>query len=169
MAVYPVLYSGQRFTSGVATSMQTVYAAKTADTSRASTTSITADPELQADVTTNADYIFHMLIRYSGEPAGDMAVMISGPTGSTGVWGGNIHRTTDANSFDATDTIRTPIGSQRNIGNISIGTSMIINIIGRLKTSTTAGVLSFDWAQVTSNATATVVSADSWFSLSRIG
>jgi hypothetical protein len=169
MSVYPTLLAGQRITADLLNSMLPIHAAKSADTSRASTTTITADPELQVPVEANADYIFHALIRYSGSTAGDMSVIFTSPSGSTGVWGGNLYETTATLATDPQIATRTPLNSQRDIGCISSSVSMILRISGRIRMGSTAGTFSFDWAQVTSNATATIVSTDSWLMLRRIG
>jgi hypothetical protein len=169
MAVYPNLYAGMRADADLLTSMLPIHAAKSVDTPRASTTTIIADPELQVAVEANADYMFEMMIRYSGLNTADMSVIIAGPSGSSGVWGGNFISPLSETSAEGTkSSIRTPIGSQRDIACISTSTSMIIMISGRLKTAATAGTFSFNWAQQTSNATSTVVSADSWLMLKRI-
>lgn len=170
MAVYPNLYAGMKADADLLTSMLPIHAAKSVDTPRGSTTTITADPELQVAVEASADYRFEMMIRYSGSPDADMSVIIAGPSLATGVWGGNfISPLTQTSAEGTKSSIRTPIGSQRDIACISTSTSMIIMISGRLKTAATAGTFSFNWAQQTSNATSTIVSADSWMELRRIG
>ncbi len=169
---YPTLYSGQRFTASLATSMLPITAVKTADTSRASTTTASADPELQVTVEANGDYVFHACIRYSGETAADFKMQFTTPGGGSdsGVWGANYMvdvALTDDESVKS--SIRTPLNSSRSIACISPSTSMMIMISGRIRMGGTGGIFSMDWAQNTSNASATVVSADSWMSLTRVG
>jgi hypothetical protein len=149
-------------------SMLPISAAKTVSTSRASNTTATADPELQALVEANAQYEFTAYIRYSGDPTGDLKCAFTGPASSSGSWGARTMDTAATTSTGASQAIRTPIGTTKSIGNISTSAPQTFNVQGRLITSSTPGTFSFDWAQDVSNATATVIESDSWMMLWRI-
>ncbi|MEV1049673.1 hypothetical protein [Streptomyces sp. NPDC049887] len=143
-------------------------ALKGSSTSRASTTTVTADPELSVDVEANAEYVLDAYIRYSGSTAADITIQFTGPSGSSGSYGGYMLDIGETVEAGAKRSIRTPINSARDVGCISTSTAMVMLIKGRLIVGGTAGAFSFDWAQRVSNGTATVVESDSWFSVRRV-
>jgi len=165
---FPQIFAGDLLDADLLMSMLPISARKSVSTSRASTTTATADPELQVQTAANAEYGFAAYIRYSGGQTGDFKCTFTGPSGSSGSWGARTMSTTAAAATDASDAIRTPLGTTKAIGNISTTAGQIINVQGRLITSSTAGTFSFDWAQNTSDATATLVEADSFFILWRM-
>lgn len=168
MSQYPVLYAGQRFTAAVAASMLPLDAAKTASTSRASTTTTSADPDLQITVAASAEYVLEAYIRYSGFNGGDLKFRFTAPGTPNGSAGARTMELADTAATDASSALRLPFNADKSIGCISTTTAQVIQFRGRLITSSTAGTFSFDWAQDTSNATATIIEADSWMSLRRI-
>ncbi|WP_425244858.1 hypothetical protein [Streptomyces sp. NEAU-NA10] len=168
MSQYPQIFAGDLLDADLLMSMLPIQARKSVSTPRASTTTATADPELQAQVAANAEYGFAAYIRYSGDQTGDFKCAFTGPSGSSGSWGARTMSTGATLATDSSDAIRTPIGATKSIGNISTTAGQTINVQGRLITSSTAGTFSFDWAQNVSNATATVVEADSYFILWRL-
>lgn len=168
MAQFPQIFAGDLLDADLLMSMLPIAARKTVSTSRASTTTATADPELQAQVAANAEYAFAAYIRYVGGQTGDMKCAFTGPSGSSGSWGARTMSTGATLATDSSDAIRTPIGTTKAIGNISTTAGQTLNVTGRLITSSTAGTFSFDWAQNTSDATATSIEADSWFMLWRL-
>lgn len=166
--VYPTILAGQKLTASLLSSMQPLWAGKTASTSRSSTTTATADPELALTVEANAEYAFSAFIRYSGGQTGDLKCTFTGPSGSSGSWGARTMSTTATAATDSSEAIRTPNGTTKAIGNISTSVPQTFNVMGRLITSSTSGTFSFDWAQNTSDATATVIEADSYMTLIRV-
>lgn len=169
MSQYPQILAGQTVTAELLMSMLPLDAAKTVSTSRASNATATADPELQVQVEANAEYEFTAFIRYSGGTTGDLKCGFTGPSGSSGSWGARTMSTTATVATDSSDAIRTPLGSTKSIGCISTTAGQTFTAKGRLITSGSAGTFSFDWAQDVSNATATVIESDSYFTLRRIG
>lgn len=169
MSTYPTLYAGQRFTAAVATSMLEDIAAKTASTSRASTTTVTADPELQFTVVANADYVGLFYFRISGDSAADMDVKFTTPGGGSdsGSWGG-FHLISTAADGGTGTTIRHALNAEITLSTPSTGTAQIIEGSFRLTIGGTGGTFSIDWAQNASTATAAVMERDSWVSLKRI-
>jgi hypothetical protein len=165
---YPQILAGDLLDADLLMSMLPLEARKSVSTGRPSTTTVTADPELQVQVAANAEYSFSAYIRYSGDQTGDFKCQFTGPSGSTGSWGARTMSTGATLATDASDAIRTPIGATKAIGCISTTAGQTFNVQGRLITSSTAGTFSFDWAQNVSNATATVVEADSYFILRRL-
>ncbi|MFD5425204.1 hypothetical protein [Streptomyces sp. NPDC127084] len=166
--VYPTIPAGGRVTAALLTSMLPLTAAKTGTTARASTTTATADPELQVSVEANAEYKFSAYIRYSGDTAGDLKCTFTGPSGSSGSWGARTMDTAATTSTGNSQAVRTPLGTVKSIGCISTSVPQTFNVEGRLITGASAGTFSFDWAQDTSNATGTGIEADSCFILHRI-
>ena len=181
---YPILLAGQRITASLLSSMQAQVARKTSDTSRSATTTTTADPHLQFEVVTNAVYIMDGWIKYDGPTAADMNIDFTAPSGSLGEWtalavghspviGSSnapalIIDTQDARGY----MIRTEsndVASARSFGTLGTGNVPItMHMKATLRTSTTAGTYSLDWAQFASNATACTLYTDSWLRLLRV-
>lgn len=170
--VYPALYAGQRFTAGVATSMLPLEALKTATTDRASTTTVTADPELVIAVEANAEYILTGYLRISGTTTPKMDIQISVPSGTTGGYScTRLSTSATADSGDANEvrtSTRITFDTETTFNTISTTAHQVLQISGRVIVGGTAGNLSIDWAQNVSNATACSMHSDSWISLRRV-
>jgi hypothetical protein len=172
MAVYPTILAGQKVTADLLTSMQPLHAAKTANTSRASTTAVTADPELQLSVTANAEYIFTFYLRIGGIQAGGIDIMMTTPSGASGSY--SCTRLTADASADTGQTEETRSSTritynvETEFSPVSTSANQVLEGSGRLIMGSTAGTFSVDWAQNASNATATTMHSDSWISLRRI-
>ncbi|MFJ4617431.1 hypothetical protein [Streptomyces sp. NPDC088812] len=169
MAVWPNLYAGQRATADLLTSMLPLHAAKASSTSRASTTTISADPDLQLPVEANAQYLIHFYFRISGNAAGDMDIQLTTPAGCTGSYSvtGRLAGAS-AGDGDARTSTRTTFNVETLYSTPSTAAAQANHGAGRLITGATAGTLSVDWAQNVSNATASVMESDSWMELRRI-
>jgi len=156
---------------------------KTSDTPRSAFTTTTADPELQFAVEANAVYIMDGWVKASGDPAGDLTLDWSAPTGSLGEWMGHGagNSPISANGSPGAliaDTasvrgylIRTEsndVTAARGFGMISTTDLLTIALCGTLRVGSTAGTYSLDWAQTSSNASATTIYTDSWLRLQRI-
>lgn len=169
MSKYPSLYAGQRATADLLDSMLPLQATKSADTSRASTTTLTADPDLQLAVAANAVYTVIGYIVYSQNATASSTTGItigwSGPTSATLQWtsGG----TSGPTATTTQDVVSNSISGTRSLPS-NLGTSMVAMPFGKLVTSSTAGTLAMTWAQVASNATATLMRAGSWLELRRV-
>ena len=167
MATYPSLFAGQRITAALLTSMQPLHAAKTATTDRTSTTTITADPELQIAVAASAEYIFTFYLRISGTTAGDMDMKVTTPSGGSGSF--SMTRLVAASGLDSgtRSSTRIAMNATTEFSPVSQSANQVIEGSGRLYTSS-AGTFSIDWAQHTSSAVTTSMHADSWIQLRRI-
>lgn len=168
MATYPVIPAGARITSGLLTSMQPMVAAKTVTTSRVSTTTLAADPELQLPVEANAEYTVFFYFRVSGIDAGDMDLQFTTPAGGTGSWavtGFLVQSQVDSGTRSGA---RRAMNAEIGLSTPSTATAQVYEGSGRLIMGSTAGNLTIDWAQNASNATATSMEADSWLRLDRI-
>ena len=179
---YPIPLAGQRVTANLLRSMLPVFARKTADTSRQATTTTTADPHLQFEVEANATYVMDGWIKYDASTAADFALDFSAPTSSAGEWVGigTGHSPVISSSTGPgliTDTvsargymIRTnsnDVTAALTYGGLGVGNSLTILINATLRTASTAGTWSLDWAQNVSDATNTTVFTDSWLRMQR--
>lgn len=169
MTVYPTILAGQRLSADLLTSMLPLHAAKTSSTSRSSTTTVTADPDLQLSLAANAEYRLIGYFRISGDPAADMDIQFTVPSGTTGSYTvtGRLAGASAADTDTRTST-RIAFGVETQFSTPSTATPQANHIVGRIITSSTAGTFSVDWAQTVSNATATVMASDSWIELRRI-
>jgi hypothetical protein len=156
---------------------------KTADTQRAATTTTAADPHLTFELEANAVYALDGWIKYDGPTAADLNIDWTAPSGCLGeytAWGvGNAvigSSSAPALQTDTQDvrgymsrTETNDIAQARSFGCLGTGgTPLTLQIKGTVRTGSTAGTYSLDWAQVTSNATAVTLYTDSWLRLQRI-
>lgn len=181
---YPTFLAGQRITAGLLRSSQIQTLRKTSDTSRAATTTTTADPHLQADLVANAVYIWEGWIKYDSPTAADINIDFSGPSGLLGEWtaigvgsspviGSSGAPALQTDTQDARGymlrTETNDVTAARSYGGLGTGnTPITLHLKGTLRVGTTAGTWSMDWAQFTSNATATTIYTDSWIWLLRV-
>jgi hypothetical protein len=139
-----------------------VTAVKLSTTSRASTTTKTADPELSVAVAANSTYKFEAFIKaFSTSAAPDFRSIFTGPSGydyyliHNGGFGGNY---TEGNVGYASEITRS----------LDANIEGDIYYTGVLTTAGTAGNFTFDWAQLTSDVTATQVRAGSYLTLTKL-
>lgn len=167
---WPEILAGQKITGTLLNNMMPVTAIKTASTSRASTTTISADPELQLSVEAGAEYVGEFYFRISGVAAGDMDLQFTTPAGATGSWGGTrlTAPAADDGTGGARTSVRAALNAEISLSTPSTTTAQVVNGQFRITMGGTSGTLSIDWAQGTSNATASVMEADSWIRLKRV-
>jgi hypothetical protein len=144
-----------------------VPAVKAADTSRASTITTTDDPDLTLPVLANSTYLFEAFIAYtSAAVTGDFKLNFNAPTGATGYWNGIGPSTASVADPDSVRVIATVPGATSRTYGVPLASNVFgLNVRGSVITSTTAGSLTAQWAQATSDANATVVKAGSWLRL----
>ncbi|MET8658145.1 hypothetical protein [Streptomyces griseus] len=141
---------------------------KTANTSRANTATVTADPHMALSVVPGT-YAVDAFVIYSGDDAMELRLGWTAPAGTTGSWW------PDAASNAANSLTYAPRwGAVTDFGPTTqpvgaVGTSNTLGcrIVGTA-TVTTAGTLALAWAQSVSGATATVVYAHSHLRLHRV-
>lgn len=126
-------------------------AIKSADTSRASTAVVAADPHLTVPVAANAQYILEVVGVWTNG-GGGFRCSFTGPAGATMVWTDN-----DGGGVQALGTDSTFMAT--------LGTTFQ----GALITTGTAGTLTFRWGQNTSNAGATILKAGCYLKATRVG
>lgn len=156
---FPVILAGADLTAALLQQLADVTAYKAADTSRSNTTTPTADPDLTIPVVANASYFVFGYVFATGAAisTADIAFTFTGPTGST------FHYTTLGYSTTAITTLA--MSAARTSGNAAQGVNgsaaSPVLILAEITTSSTAGNFALNWAQSTSNATATVLKAGS--------
>lgn len=181
---YPNIPAGTRLTAELLRSMLPVVARKTADTSRAATTTPAADPHLQFEVEAGAVYIMDGWIKYDGPAAADLNVDWTAPSGSLGEWLGWAAGHSPVITFSAAGAVQTDtqggrgypvrtetndIASARSFGCLGTGVTPLTMIVnGTLRVGSTGGTYSCDWAQLTSDASPVTLYTDSWLRLQRI-
>ena len=151
---------------------------RTSDATKTSTTTLATDTQLTFTVDPNGVYDLDGFLKYSGP--GDFQMGWTFPSGALGEWSGIGNGTTVASATSGggtqTDvstswgyTVRTEatdIASARTYG--GIGTSVFtVHIKGTIRVGATGGTFALQWAQGTSNATATTLYTDSRLSLTR--
>lgn len=147
--------AGQRVTASQLRAAIGLTAIKGADTARASTTTLTADPDLTVAVLANTTYkvSFSLLYKGAATNTGDLKFGFSVPSGAT-LAGGFLGI---ANPLGVTIL---PVTSAASVlvsyGN-GTGNPLWCQVTAGLIVSSTAGNLVLTWAQNTSNATATTL------------
>ncbi len=141
---------------------------KGADQSIANNATPANDSVLVQALSANTKYTFTCVIIYSGGTLGaaDLKFQFGIPTSATwkgiaafvGTGGGGI----SGAYIDQTTSPASQAGTN------GVGFKRAVHVQGVVTVAGTAGNFSFQWSQGTSNATATIVHADSYFSLWRI-
>jgi hypothetical protein len=179
---YPTPLAGQRLTAALLRSMQVQSLRKTADTSRAATTTQAADPHLAMDVVAGGVYTLWGWLKYDALAAADFTMGFSYPTSSLGEWVGMGGGTTVTSATggggtqqDAVSTwgynVRletTDVVNTRTYGGLGVGNTLTVDVKGTFRIGATAGTLALTWAQSVSNATATTLYTDSWINVLRV-
>lgn len=140
---------------------------KPGDTSRASTTTLAADPDLTVPVAANCLYWFEAVIVYDGGTQGtsDISIQWSTPASTTMAWDVN-YKDTSGNSVTGSLGLATAIV---NAGSNGVNANRSISVRGTIDTASTAGSLTLTWAQNTLSGTATRVRTGSAIIMQRIG
>lgn len=170
--------TGNLTTSGIG---QILVKTKSADTSRASTTTLTSDPHINFTLAASATYIIDGFVYYGADTTGDIQLAWTIPTGATGQWLGNgvgtsvasangSGGTTTNNATSWGYTLRaesTSIDAARAYGGIDTSTLFGVQLTGTIHAGT-GGTFALSWAQNSSSSTATKLYTDSWVRLQRV-
>jgi hypothetical protein len=149
--------------------MQQVHALKTADESVASSTTMQDDDHLFVPVAANTAYWVTAVIHYAASTAADLKIGWSAPTGSTLDWvSDGFGSTSAAAGVDAASRSHQMLGSTPAPGGNGTGLTLACIPRGVLVVGGTAGTFRFRWAQLASDAAATVVKAESILILRRL-
>lgn len=167
---YPQPLAGQRITAALLRSMLPQTVRKTADTSRAATTTFADDDHLSYAVEANAVYVMDGWIKYFAHSTPDIKIQFTTPTGTLGEWGWLMPGSGTAATATAGFSIRTDtidVGGSRT-GYGTTDSNMFTPMNGFWRIGSTAGSVTLQWAQNTSDATASVLFTDSWLRFQRI-
>jgi hypothetical protein len=183
---YPTFRSGQRVTGNLLKSSQPVTVRKVSDTARTSTTA-TADPELQFAVEADAVYLMEGILYASSnepsdanDPSDNIKIDWGAPSGSDGSWGAIGLRAADGDGIPPvdsdTDEVRligtSTVTNSRNYGadNGGSGATSPVQVQGVLITGAAAGTYSVNWGvgQNISTAATITLYAHSYIVLQRI-
>lgn len=163
---FPTINAGTTYTASLIQSIVPPAGFKSADTSRASTTTMTADPDLTMPLVANGWYTFELWLNYEGgtEGSSDMQFTWSVPAGATlrgsADYVNNAGTTIVEVYFTASTTLQP--------GTNGSGAIRGVTARGSVQMSTTAGNLTFKWAQNTSSATPTIVHSGSYLKTTRL-
>jgi hypothetical protein len=159
--------NGGIFSTGVNGNLS---AFKTGDTPRTSTTTLAADPHLTVTAVANAVYKLSAMLYFTGDPAGDFQFQIAGPAGFNSAFSIITQNNAAASTVGTvvTDAQGTAgIGPTITAGTIA-GAALTANVNGIITTAGTPGAIFVNWAQGTSNGTATTLKTNSHIFLTRI-
>lgn len=167
---HPLPLAGQTVTASMLRSMLPQTVRKTADESRSATTTFADDTHLVFAAEASAVYTMVGWIKYFASTTPDIKMQFSVPSGCLGEWAWLMPGATTAGTTTTGYSIRTDTndvaGSRTGYG--TSDTNMFTPISGIFRMSTTAGNIALQWAQNTSDATATVLFTDSWLQYTRI-
>lgn len=149
--------------SSPAPAAQTLWVRKAADEARQSVTSTSADSELVLALAANTHYEFEALILYDSSTTADFKATMAAPAGATCQFTSqqpassvaSLPGAAQAHKVYAAGDVSTP-------GAPGAATKTAMFIKGIVRVSSTAGNLSFNWAQNSTEAADTKVLADSY-------
>jgi hypothetical protein len=165
---YPVIAAGQRITTNLLNAMIPVVIRKPSSTARTSTTTLADDPDLTFQLAANSVYFVEFMIKYATPGASGTAGFKTGWTVPSGASG---NRTSVGAGSAATDTGADNMATHTGVHGYATAETYgsrltsTTNQLWLIETSTvntsSAGTCAFQWAQQTSNASATTVFSDS--------
>lgn len=172
MALYPTVAAGQRITAALLQSMIPNVVVKSADQSIANDTSNQNDLHLFAPVEANASYIVEGMLLYAAHSSADIRMGWTVPAGATFDWiiHAQINTVTGGLATGGIVVDRQSAGNSAfPLGGFGAENTTVMTglLRGRVETAGTAGTLQLNWAQLTANATASIMKARSWISLRR--
>lgn len=153
-----------------ASDTEVLWALKASDESVTSSATLQNDDSLLLSVEANATYELAAHIAYVGNTTGDIKFAFTWPSGSTLYWSGKGGVESDA-GYGASGSTRQSVSfgdaSGTAVAYTGSTTVLSVHIMGCLVTSSIAGTLQLQWAQNTSNGTATTVKAGSFLRAQR--
>lgn len=145
-----------------------LFAYKVSDESVTSSTTLQDDNDLTFSVEASSVYIYELSLSYigvsdGGTAAGGLKTAWSVPASSAGTRHVTGTHTTGSNIVPSDDNARNSShGLTTVVGHATSATGGVVFDRGLLITSVTAGTFKLQWAQVTSNATATTIQGNSY-------
>lgn len=153
--------AGLELTAAEMVQLMPITAVKLSDVAQASTTTLVNDAALFIPVAANASYEVSMFVIYTQGTVGQLKFGWSAPSGATFDWTclGLVISVTAADNGSYTAQALT-VSDTKTVGGAS--TNTVLQVSGRLVTSSTSGTLNMKWAQSASSATGTSVKAGSF-------
>jgi hypothetical protein len=159
---YPAILAGQDGVASLLQAFSPIFAYKAVDTSRTTTTTLTADPDLAITVPAAGTYFLEGYLSFEGGTLGssDMQIQFASV--------GNLYYHLAAAGPSANVIIGNTFGGGTAValGSNGAGNLRGAAIKGAVITAA-PGSLSLSWAQNTSSATATILHKGSWLELRR--
>lgn len=136
-----------------------------------SSTTLVNDTQLVLPVAANAQYALDLFLWYDGGTFGssDMKCTFALPTGSTCIVQALAYNAGGSSPGNDIERLSWQSPFSIILGTEGTGTARGATIRGSLTTSSTSGSCQFQWAQNTSNGTATTVHSGSYLKLDRVG
>ncbi len=138
---------------------------KPVDTSRASTTTFSDDPHLTAQVAANTNYGFFINAGVAIPATPQMKIQYIFPSGTIDSASWDYDPGADEWAINASGTISQTSPATAVGGLASAGTNIPLRLSGGLRIGGTGGTFAVQWAQVVSNASATIMRAGSYMYL----
>ncbi len=169
---YPQWLAGQDVSADQLNEMLPKFLRKTVDTTKTSTTTVAADPELQITLAANAVYCWDGWVKYSADPTADFVVDFTAPSGALGEWGAHGAGSSTAGQTSAGYSIRTESNDIQQFRTYygttaADNTPLTVFFYGTVRTSS-GGTFSLDWAPSNSVASPVTVYTDSWLRFQRV-
>lgn len=146
-----------------------LFARKTSDQAKSTDATLANDSELVVTVVASATYVFDGFLVYDGATTGDIQVKLVPPASATLVW---VPNGPPSSASGTATTLKVPKEGTAadTFGAVGTGAGNILVMAPRgiLRTGASAGTLQLQWAQGTSDATATTLYADSWLRATRL-
>lgn len=176
MAKYPQITAGKRLTADLLSDMLPLVVVKDATTERASTTTLTIDPDLQFDGEAGATYLVEFNLMPAATQAADFKTEWSVPSDASGLKNvlGPGSSATDSGSPKNADNITMRAGVHQFDTDITYagvrddnGLAFLVQEFG-IVTLVTAGTVGISWAQGSSNSTAAKLFLGSYMRVTQI-
>jgi hypothetical protein len=166
MSQFPTWASGSKVTAAQLTAMEPMTAWKLSNTSRASTTTLAADPDLVLNLSSGTYLIDGFWVITGGTTgSSDMKASINYTGSSTTAWWTPYGPTTASSTSVYQNGL--VLGGAAGLGTYS--TTTPVNAAPRgFIVAVSPGQLQVQWSQNTSSTTATVMQAGSWFRVQQV-
>jgi hypothetical protein len=173
VSTYPSIAAGQRITAGLLTSMLPQHVVKQANTDKASTIAFGADPELSLPLSANAVYQVEFLLIAGGITTADIQTRWALPGTASG------QKVVTGPGSAAADTNADNVATRQGVH--TFATAILYNGVRNatasyfriyeygVVTTTDAGNITLEWAQGTSQTTASRIAAGSMLRVRRLG
>lgn len=149
-----------------------LFARKTATESVTSNTTVQADDHLFVTLEANSTYVLDMWLNGTGADAGDLKYNFTYPSGTSVAAGAATYNTASTGAAPVINSLGSASDGTSPTIDFTAGTiagvSISVIVRGLVVVGATAGNLALQWAQNSSNGTATTLDAGSYLMLTRV-